>query len=157
MSFEALDGVASNTHGRFDDLIGFPGIARPLERAGQPRVAEVADRVPTWRRTPRVSLIVVLPEGHDLGASELAGRLPPRGEGSEVIIACAGRPANLHAIQRAVSDAQFLFAPTGTCAGDLRELAMHLASGDIVTLVSGKPGLGGSADERPQDVAEDSR
>jgi hypothetical protein len=85
-----------------------------------------------------VSLIVILPEGHEISQAELADRSPIPGDGQgDVIVACAGRPANLQALQRTVRDAQFLFTPAGTSAERLRELAIQRASGDIVTLVSG--------------------
>jgi hypothetical protein len=55
----------------------------------------------------------------------------------DVIVACAGQPSDLPALQHAVRDAQFLLAPAGTSAEDLRELAMQLAPGDIVRLLNG--------------------
>lgn len=96
-------------------------------------------QMPMSRRlTPRNSLIVVLPENHTISPAGLADRLP-RGDASDidVIVACAGQPVNLHALQRTVSDAQFLLAPAGTSMEDLRELALQRAPGDIVTLLSG--------------------
>ena len=90
------------------------------------------------RITPRSSLIVVLPENHDISPDGLAEHLPPGGSRDiDVIVACAGQPVNLHSLQRTVADAQFLLAPAGTSMEDLRELAMQQAPGDIVTLVSG--------------------
>jgi hypothetical protein len=55
----------------------------------------------------------------------------------DVVVACAGQPTNLSALQRSVGDAQFLLAPAGTSTEDLRELAMRQVPGDIVTLLSG--------------------
>jgi hypothetical protein len=70
--------------------------------------------------------------------SGLAERLPISYERDvDVIVACAGQPMNLQALQRTVVDAQFLLAPAGTSMEDLRELAMRQAPGDIVTLLSG--------------------
>jgi hypothetical protein len=90
------------------------------------------------RRTPRTTLIVVLPENHFVSPSGLAERLPISNERAvDVIVACAGQPMNLQALQRTVVDAQFLLAPAGTSMEDLRELAMRQAPGDIVTLLSG--------------------
>ncbi|HEY5021259.1 MAG TPA: hypothetical protein VII30_02105 [Gemmatimonadaceae bacterium] len=90
------------------------------------------------RRTPRTTLIVVLPENHFVSPSGLAERLPIANERDvDVIVACAGQPMNLHALQRTIADAQFLLAPAGTSMEDLRELAMRQAPGDIVTLLSG--------------------
>jgi hypothetical protein len=90
------------------------------------------------RRVPRVSVIVVLPEHHGVSPDRLAQSL--RGQNKEavdVVVACAGQPANLSALQRSIGDAQFLLAPAGTSVEDLRELAMGQVAGDIVTLVSG--------------------
>jgi len=93
---------------------------------------------PLPRRTPRVSLIVVLPENHVLSPDRLAHGLRAHGnQDIDVIVACAGQPTNLSALQRSVGDAQFLLAPAGTTTEDLRELAMRQVPGDIVTLLSG--------------------
>jgi hypothetical protein len=90
------------------------------------------------RRTPRVSLIVVLPENHVVSPDRLAEGLRAHGnQAIDVIVACAGQPTNLSALQRSVGDAQFLLAPAGTSTEDLRELAMRQVPGDIVTLLSG--------------------
>jgi len=90
------------------------------------------------RRTPRVSLIVVLPENHVVSPDRLAEGLRAHGnQDVDVVVACAGQPTNLSALQRSVGDAQFLLAPAGTSTEDLRELAMRQVPGDIVTLLSG--------------------
>jgi len=105
------------------------GIASPT--------SECAD-VGAPRKTPRVSMVVVLPENHAVMPDKLAEGLRASGaEDVDVLIACAGQPANLNALQRCVGKAQFLLAPAGTSAADLRELAMSHATGDIVTLLSG--------------------
>jgi hypothetical protein len=97
-----------------------------------------ADRPSIPRRTPRVSVVVVLAEGHSVSPDILLNRLRARGDQEvDVLVACAGQPANLSALQRCVGDAQFLLAPAGTSPEELRELAMSKASGDIVTLLSG--------------------
>lgn len=102
-----------------------PGLGRPKDR-GVPR------------RTPRVSLIVVLPENHVVCPDRLAEGLRAHGnQDVDVVVACAGQPTNLSALQRRVGDAQFLLAPAGTSTEDLRELAMRQAPGDIVTLLRG--------------------
>jgi hypothetical protein len=93
------------------------------------------------RRTPRKSLIVVLPENHVVSPDLVSDRLPG-GSGDEVIdviLACAGPPVGIAALQRRVRDLQILLAPAGTSTEDLRELAMSQAPGDIVTLLSGSP------------------
>ena len=63
-----------------------------------------------------------------------------------VFVACAGRPANLSALQRTVENVEFLLAPTGTSSEDLRELAMQRAPGDIVRLLDGVERGAGLAD-----------
>jgi len=93
------------------------------------------------RRTPRKSLIVVLPDNHVVSPALVTERLlAERGnEDVDVILACAGQPVSIAALQRRVRDLQVLLAPAGTSTEDLRELAMKQAPGDIVTLLSGTP------------------
>jgi hypothetical protein len=93
------------------------------------------------RRTPRKSLIVVLPDNHVVSTDLVAGLLPAEGDSEEmdVILACAGQPLSIAGLQRSVRDLQVLLAPAGTSTEDLRELAMKQAPGDIVTLLSGTP------------------
>jgi hypothetical protein len=106
-------------------------------RASAPGLEPVKNRA-TPRRTPRVSLIVVLPENHVVSPDRLAEGLRAHGnQDIDVVVACAGQPTNLSALQRSVGDAQFLLAPAGTSTEDLRELAMRQVPGDIVTLLSG--------------------
>jgi hypothetical protein len=93
------------------------------------------------RRTPRKSLIVVLPDNHSVSPDLVTRRLPVD-EGTDavdVILACAGQPSSIAAILRRVKDVQVLLAPAGTSSEDLRELAINQAPGDIVTLLSGIP------------------
>ncbi len=107
-------------------------------RASRPTFESAKNRGGVPRRTPRVSLIVVLPENHVVSQDRLAEGLRAHGnEDIDVIVACAGQPTNLSALQRSVGDAQFLLAPAGTSTEDLRELAMRQVPGDIVTLLSG--------------------
>ncbi len=102
-----------------------------LERSRGPQVGE-------RRRTPRTSLVVVLSGHQAISPDRLLEHLPTTDPGDvDIIVACAGQPTNLNALQRTVQDAQFLLAPAGTSAEDLRELAMKQALGDIVTLLSG--------------------
>jgi hypothetical protein len=99
---------------------------------------ELADRAASPRRTPRHSLIVVLPENHVVSPDRLTESLRARtNQDVDVLVACAGQPTNLSALQRSVGDAQFLLAPAGTSTEDLRELAIRQAPGDIVRLLSG--------------------
>ena len=93
------------------------------------------------RRTPRKSLIVVLPENHVVSADLVTERLSEGGsaEETDVILACAGQPTSIVALQRKVRDLQLLLAPAGTTVEDLRELAMNQAPGDIITLMGGIP------------------
>lgn len=125
------------------------GHLRPADRKPQTESAVVdysvgglprafVDRPAETRRTPRVSVVVVLPENHVVSPDALLKRLHRRDdEQIDVLVACAGQPVNLSALQRDVGDAQFLLAPSGTSLEDLREMAMRQATGDIVTLVSG--------------------
>jgi hypothetical protein len=114
-----------------------PGSVREEEGRGGP--GKGADGANGPRRTPRKSLIVVLPDNHVVSPEVVAGRLPPAGDHEvvEVIVACAGQPVNLAALTRRVRDVQVLLAPAGTSPADLRELAIRRAPGDIVTLLSG--------------------
>lgn len=91
------------------------------------------------RRTPRKSLIVVIPENHIVPHELVDEGMPATGdeEAVHVIVACAGRPANLAALQRKVRDVQVLLVPPGTSTETLREIAIKQAPGDIVTLRSG--------------------
>lgn len=100
------------------------------------------------RRTPRKSLIFVMPGDHCVSEEFLTRRLLPHSEQDEVdvILACAGEPRDLDSIQRRVRDLQVLLAPAGTSPEDLRELAMERAPGDIVTLMSAFP-LDGAIDD----------
>ncbi len=113
------------------------------EKSDVPRVirrgAELADARPSKRGTPRHSLIVLLPENHVVSPDMLTASLRPRGGEQiiDVLVACAGQPTNLSALQRSIGAAQFLLAPAGTSIEDLRELAIRETSGDIVRLVSG--------------------
>ena len=93
------------------------------------------------RRTPRKSLIVVLPDNHVVSPDLVTDRLLAErdNEDVDVILACAGQPVSIAALQRRVRDLQVLLAPAGTSTEDLRELAMKQALGDIVTLLSGTP------------------
>lgn len=117
----------------------------PTERDERTEAVPAVQR----RRTPRTSLIVVLPDNHVISPEHLAGRLPPdSGENVDVIVACAGQPVNLADLQRRVRDAQFLLAPAGTSTEDLRELAMKQAPGDIVSLLNGVTSPRASKTER---------
>lgn len=95
------------------------------------------------RRTPRRSLIVVLPENHVVSADNVSEHLEgPEADQIDVILACAGQPNGISALQRKVRGLQVLLAPAGTSDEDLRELAMARVPGDIVTLLNGTS-LGG--------------
>ncbi len=112
--------------------------AEPVDRIALADLAPAGKRPRVSRNTPRVSLIVVLPEHHVVSPDRLAESL--RGHEDQevdIVVACAGQPTNLSALQRSVGEAQFLLAPAGTSVEDLRELAMRQVPGDIVTLLSG--------------------
>jgi hypothetical protein len=98
---------------------------------------ESTDELPSTRRTPRHSIIVVLPENHVVSPDRLERIRDGLDQDVDVLVACAGQPTNLNALQRSVGDAQFLLAPAGTSIEGLRELAIRQASGDIVRLLSG--------------------
>jgi hypothetical protein len=103
-----------------------------------PAASELADRALTKRRTPRFSLVVVLAENHVVHPESLAEGLRGRvGDDVDVLVACAGQPTNLPALQRSIGDAQFLLAPAGTSPEQLREIAIREAPGDIVRLLNG--------------------
>ena len=93
------------------------------------------------RRTPRKSLIVVLPENHVVSPDLVSDSVSTEADGEvfDVILACAGPPLSIGTLQRRVRDLQVLLAPAGTSSEDLRELAMSQAPGDIVTLLTGRP------------------
>jgi hypothetical protein len=93
------------------------------------------------RRTPRRSLIVVLPENHFVSADLVTERIADEraDEDVDVILACAGQRSDVAVLQGRVRDLRVLVAPVGTTGEDLRELAMQQAPGDIVTLLSGTP------------------
>jgi hypothetical protein len=132
----ASSGSASQAHALADTIVPEePGVKnQALSGPGSEPLRQPA----VTRRTPRISLIVVLPENHVVSPDRLAQGLRAHGNGDiDVVVACAGQPANLSALQRSVGDAQFLLAPAGTSTEDLRELAMRQAPGDIVTLLSG--------------------
>jgi hypothetical protein len=88
------------------------------------------------RRAPRVSVVVVLLENHPVSAASLTSLRKLEDQEVDVIVACAGQPSDLDALQGAVRSAQIILAPAGTSAEDLRELAMQQAAGDIVTLLN---------------------
>lgn len=99
--------------------------------------AKLAHRAPTLRATPRHSIVVVLPENHVVSPASLEQIRSGINQDADVLVACAGQPTNLNALQRSVGAAQFLLAPAGTSKEELRELAIRQASGDIVRLLSG--------------------
>ena len=74
------------------------------------------------RRTPRKSLIVVLPDNHVVSPDFVRRRMPAKSDGDEVdvILACAGHPSSLESILRKVRDIQVLLAPAGTSSEKLR-------------------------------------
>jgi hypothetical protein len=117
-----------------------PAIADDAPRTDYSAVAslgEFADLSPQTRTLPRRSVVVVLSESRWISPDFLVNGLRVRGEQQvDVLVACAGQPADLSALRRCVGDAQFLLAPAGTSVEDLREMAMAQAPGDIVTLLT---------------------
>lgn len=128
-----IEGASQNEEA-ISDAPGAGDLEEKAPMVHKPHRVEFHGRRPT----PRTSLIVVLPENHVVSPALLAERLPLTvSDEVDVIVACAGQPTNLQALQRTVHDAQFLLAPAGTSMDDLRELAMKRAPGDIVTLLNG--------------------
>jgi hypothetical protein len=100
-------------------------------------VGQFADLPAVTRSGPRRSVVLVLSENHSISPDVLVNGLRLSADQQvDVLVACAGQPADLSVLQRCVGDAQFLLAPAGTSAEDLRELAMAQAAGDIVTLLT---------------------
>jgi len=133
----------------YQDSLSSPSVI-PDHESAQSLVTQQGPFVPTHtlpppyaglRRTPRKSLIVVLPENHVVSADLVVERLSGERDNDQVdvILACAGQPSSIALLQRRVRDLQILLAPPGTSGEDLRELAMNQAPGDIVTLLSGTP------------------
>ena len=89
------------------------------------------------RRTPRHSLIVVMTDDRSVCLDQLARHLPSNEREVSVIVACAGEPADLSTLKERISHAEYLLAPAGTPAEELRALGMRHACGDIVTLFDG--------------------
>jgi hypothetical protein len=134
------EGLNSDRAGQTHDVaVNYPTERKKMDdRAALGSEGELAKKPASQRRTPRVSLIVVLPENHVVSPHRLARGLQAHGDREiDVVVACAGQPTNLSALQRSVGNAQFILAPAGTSTEDLRELAMRQVPGDIVTLVSG--------------------
>jgi GT2 family glycosyltransferase len=101
------------------------------------------------KKEPLRSLIVVIPADHAFAPDRIADRLADGMKPDlDIIVACAGQPADLAAIHAHLPTAQFLLAPAGTSGEDLRALALAQAAGDIVTLVSGVPAGATSALDR---------
>jgi GT2 family glycosyltransferase len=97
------------------------------------------------KKAARKSLIVVIPANHWVSPERIDERMPdgPLDE-LEVIVACAGQPVGLGAIQAQLRSAQFLLAPSDSTADELRTLALSQAVGDVVTLVNGVPDTDGA-------------
>ncbi|HEV7837487.1 MAG TPA: hypothetical protein VGO75_05400 [Gemmatimonadaceae bacterium] len=128
--FSALSAVKADSHVVRSTVV--------TDNAPLRTTQELADQTPARRRTPRLSLIVVLPENHVMSPDVLTESLRGRVDSHvDVLVACAGQPTNLGALQRSIGEAQFLLAPAGTSTEALRELAIRQAPGDIVRLVSG--------------------
>ena len=114
------------------------GTDSPSADHGLLGTSENVGRLTGRRRAPRLSVVVILPANHTLSPERLQDSLrASAGREVDVLVACAGQPTNLSALQRCVGNAQFLLAPSGTSSEALRELAMQHASGDIVTLLPG--------------------
>jgi hypothetical protein len=121
----------------------------PGETAKPLPISVDADTVAPLRRTPRRSVIVVLPDNYVISPEQLAQRVEGIQETEiEIIIACAGQPADLPALQRTLRHAQLMLAPAGTAVEELRVLALAQATGDIVTVVCGAAPASAAAADR---------
>lgn len=112
---------------------------------------EVARRLDKVGGVPKYSLVLVLPENHVISPDRLAEALRSRGgHHTDIVVACAGQPTNLAALQRCVHEAEFVLAPAGTTVEDLRALAIRHTTGDIVTMLNGAvlPTYGSKTRER---------
>jgi hypothetical protein len=107
----------------------------------------VSESTTNMLRTPRISLIVALPDNCDLLPDAIAERIPAQdAESVDIILACAGsEPRNIAPVAKRASSLQILVAPSGTSGEDLRELAMSRAAGDIISFI---PGVVRRADAR---------
>jgi hypothetical protein len=113
------------------------GDAARTEYSAVASLEQLADLPQLNRTSPRRSVVLVVSESRSISPDFLVDGLRARGdEQVDVLVACAGQPADLSALQHCIADAQFLLAPAGTSVEDLREMAMAQASGDIVTLVT---------------------
>jgi hypothetical protein len=143
MSIAGLDAVPSHDSFASPTMITLHDLERSLvmQHARIGTTPAVPQGNGERRRTPRKSLIVVLPENHEVSPDRVTERMPAEGDNEEidVILACAGQSASIAALQRRVRDLQVLLAPPGTSPEDLRVLAMNRAPGDIVTLLNGTP------------------
>lgn len=142
--YESTSSVASSGSALTTGVFPYPRAwVEERDKTASALVPSVASiqRTRQVRRTPRKSLIVVLPDGHVVSPEAVTSRMlsADSDERIDLIVACAGQPRNLASLQRDVSDLQLLVAPAGTSTEDLRELAMAQAPGDIVTLLSGVP------------------
>ena len=114
--------------------------SRARSRNSADAIPASEERFAAPRRTPRKSLIVVLGESSAIPVDAVTKQLRAvAGADVDVIVAYAGQPGNLARLQGQLPDFQVLLAPAGTSTDDLRELAIHHAPGDIVTLVSEFP------------------
>lgn len=119
------------------DLKSPPAPTAPLSAQERPDATDVMQA--PRRRTPRRSLVVIIPENHDVSPDLVADRLRANDDDqADVIVACAGHPADLAPLQRKVRDIQVLLVPSGTSVEELRALAMRQAQGDIVTMITGQ-------------------
>ena len=140
MSYMRLDDCPEGKSAGFSSGAGRAAGAAASSHHSEPSTPWTPGTIPAAgpRRTPRRSVIVVLPDDHILSAERLAQRLPVGCDHEvDIIVACAGQPADLGSLHRTARGAQFLLAPAGTTEEELRELAMAQAPGDIVTLLSG--------------------
>lgn len=139
------------SHVDVEEWVNLDSPPRPIAKVGYVATAApdvgrlIADRrrsahIHGPRKTPRVSLILILCDDRRYEPKSLPLRLPRPSyeEIDTIVVACAGIPGNIDELKRNARGVQFLHAPEGTSAEDLRELAMEQTPGDIVTLLSAR-------------------
>ena len=92
------------------------------------------------QRDPLQALIVTIPAHHVVAVDHVLARVPPGpADMRDIIVACAGQPANRAAIHAGLRSADFLLAPAETSREGLRALAAARAAGDILTFIDAHP------------------
>jgi len=90
------------------------------------------------QKDPVQALIVTIPAHHAVSVEHVLAHVPPGpADMRDIIVACAGQPADRAAIHAGLRSADFLLAPAETSREALRALAAKRAAGDILTFIDG--------------------